>query len=125
MYSCSADKTINVWDLIEGKRIKKYKDHDGIVNSVQAARRDENVFVSSSDDMTVKLFDERVKQAVDSLKLNYQPTCATFSDTNEYVFYGGLDNQIKAWNLKNEESNEFTLIGHTDTVTGNSLTLII
>jgi Prp8 binding protein len=43
MYSCSADKTIGVWDLVEGKRIKKYKEHEGVVNSIQAAHRGEEV----------------------------------------------------------------------------------
>ena len=121
MYSWSADKTVGVWDLIEGKRIKKYKDHEGIVNSVQAPKRGEQIFVTTSDDCTVRMFDERVKQAVEKIKLNYQSTTATFSDTNEYIFYGGVDNQIKAWNVKSEETNEFSLLGHSDTITGVSL----
>lgn len=121
MYSCSADKTVAVWDLIEGKRIKKYKDHEGIVNSVQAPKRGEQMFVTTSDDWTVRLFDERIKQAASTVKLTYQATTATFSDTNDYIFYGGIDNQIKAWNLKSDESNEFNLLGHTDTITGVSL----
>ena len=124
MYTCSADKTINVWDLVEGKRIKKYKDHEGVVNSVQSAKRGESIFCSSSDDMTVRLFDERAKQAVDTTKLNYQPTSATFSDTNEYIFYGGLDNQVKAWNIKSADINEFNLLGHTDTITGKLSTIL-
>ena len=118
MYSCSADKTVSVWDLVEGKRIKKYKDHEGVVNSVQAGKRGEEVFVTTSDDCTVRLWDERTKQAAETIKLKYQTTTATFSDTNEYIFYSGLDNQIKAWNLKNQETNEYSLLGHTDTVTG-------
>ena len=86
MYSCSADKTVAVWDLIEGKRIKKYKDHEGIVNSVQAPKRGEQMFVTTSDDWTVRLFDERIKQAASTVKLTYQATTATFSDTNDYIF---------------------------------------
>lgn len=131
MYTCSADKTIGVWDLVEGKRIKKYKDHEGVVNSIQAAHRGEEVilalntlkyslqlFVTTSDDCTVRLWDERVKKAVDKTELNYQTTSAVFNDTNEYIFYGGVDNQIKAWNIGSEDREEFTLLGHVDTITG-------
>ena len=43
-----------------------------------------------------------------------------WSSTNEYVFFGGVDNSIKALNLK-KNAIEFALLGHTDTVTGISL----
>ena len=43
-----------------------------------------------------------------------------FSATNEYVFFGGLDNSIKALNLK-KNAIEFALLGHTDTITGIQL----
>ncbi len=36
---------------------------------------------------------------------------------NDYVFFGGLDNSIKALNLAKNEI-EFAMFGHTDTVTG-------
>jgi Prp8 binding protein len=36
------------------------------------------------------------------------------------VFLGGIDNQIKIYNLKKKQL-EFSLVGHTDTITGLSL----
>jgi Prp8 binding protein len=33
------------------------------------------------------------------------------------VFFGGLDNSIKALNLRNN-TIDFALLGHTDTITG-------
>ena len=47
-------------------------------------------------------------------------TSVAFNSTNEYVFFGGLDNTIKALNLKKNEV-EFWLLGHTDTITGLKL----
>lgn len=47
-------------------------------------------------------------------------TAVAFSGTNEYVFFGGLDNSIKALNLRTNEI-EFGLLGHTDTITGIAL----
>jgi Prp8 binding protein len=66
------------------------------------------------------LWDCRAKESVNSLELNYQITGVTFNNTNEIVFVAGVDNSIKAWNLKKNEI-EFSLLGHTDTVTGISL----
>jgi Prp8 binding protein len=36
---------------------------------------------------------------------------------SDYLFFGGVDNSIKAINLRKNEI-EFALLGHTDTVTG-------
>ena len=38
----------------------------------------------------------------------------------DYIFFGGLDNSIKAVNLK-KNAIEFALLGHMDTVTGLSV----
>jgi Prp8 binding protein len=38
----------------------------------------------------------------------------------EYIFFGGLDNSIKAINVK-KNAIEFALLGHLDTVTGISV----
>lgn len=39
IYSCSADKTVCIWDIYEAKRIKKLKGHEGIINSIDSSRR--------------------------------------------------------------------------------------
>lgn len=73
--------------------------------------------VSGSDDYTVKIWDARVRNFISSYELNYQLTSVSFNLTNDYVFFGGLDNSIKALNLR-KNVIEFALLGHTDTVTG-------
>lgn len=47
-------------------------------------------------------------------------TAVAFSGGNEYVFFGGIDNSIKALNLRKNEV-EFGLLGHTDSITGISV----
>jgi len=76
--------------------------------------------VSGSDDNTVKIWDARAKNFISSYELNYQITSVSFNNTNDYVFFGGIDNSIKALNLK-KNAVEFVLLGHTDTVTGIQL----
>jgi len=120
LYSCSADKTFSSWDITEGIRIKKYRGHEGIVNSIDASQTGSDIAVTAGDDFAVKLWDLRAKEAVMEQKMNYQVTAVRFSQTNEYVFFGGLDNQIKAWNVK-ANSIEFSLLGHKNTITGIAL----
>ena len=101
------------------------KGHQGVVNCIDTMRRPgstcNEMIVSVSDDFTVKLWDERTKNFIASYELDYQITSVAFSKgSSDYVFVGGLDNTIKAINLK-KNAIEFALIGHTDTVTGVSV----
>ena len=50
------------------------------------------------------------------MELKYQITSVAISD--KYIFYGGVDNSIKAWNLVSGNFLEFALLGHKDTITG-------
>jgi len=76
------------------------------------------VIVTGSDDMSVRVWDERDRHAVSTYEMDYQVTSVDMN--NEYVFFGGLDNTIKAVNRK-KNAIEFACLGHTDTVTGVSL----
>ena len=120
LYSCGADRTLCMWNIAEGVRVKKYRDHENIVNSVDATKMGSEMIATASDDFTVKLWDPKEKIPILVNKVNYQATCVRFSENNEYVFFGGLDNQIKAWNIRTN-TIEYSLIGHTDTVTGIAL----
>jgi Prp8 binding protein len=66
------------------------------------------------------MWDERVRNFVASYELDYQLTSVAFSRggmAGDYIFFGGLDNSIKAINVK-KNAIEFSLLGHLDTVTG-------
>lgn len=47
-------------------------------------------------------------------------TAVTFNDTAEQIISGGIDNDIKVWDLR-KNAILYKLKGHTDTVTGLSL----
>lgn len=45
----------------------------------------------------------------------------TFNDTAEQVISAGIDNQVKIWDLRKPTQPAYMLPGHTDTITGISL----
>lgn len=64
----------------------------------------------------------------------YQITTVAFSDTAEHVFTSGIENVIKAWDVRNQKVSLFhvtciaeaskvvmSMAGHSDTVTGLQL----
>eukprot|EP00898_Chlorokybus_atmophyticus_P005080 jgi/Chlat1/5573/Chrsp369S00849 len=118
--SCSPDKSIRAWDAQTGKQIKKMAEHSSYVNSCCPARRGPPLVVSGSDDGTAKLWDLRVRGAVQTFPDKYQITAVSFSDASDKVYTGGIDNDIKVWDLRKTEV-AMRLQGHTDTVTGMRL----
>ncbi|OON18374.1 WD domain, G-beta repeat protein, partial [Opisthorchis viverrini] len=50
----------------------------------------------------------------------YTVLAVTFSDTAEIIFSGGIDNVVKGWDLRKLDAS-MLLTGHTDTVTGLSV----
>ncbi len=76
--------------------------------------------VSGSDDASVKVWDTRQRGVVHQFEESYQITSVSFNDTSDKVFAGGIDNQIKVYDLRKQEL-DYVLQGHTDTITGLSL----
>ncbi|CDS02965.1 hypothetical protein LRAMOSA00367 [Lichtheimia ramosa] len=120
LFSCSADKTVAIWDATTGERVRRWKGHTLVVNSCQVARRGPETVVSGSDDGCIKLWDSRSKEAVQNFQDKYQVTSVCFSDAGDMVYTGGLDNEIKVWDIR-KKAVAYTLSGHLDTITGIAL----
>jgi Prp8 binding protein len=116
LYTASVDKTVGVWDVATGSRIKRLKGHTKFVNSVGETKKGEPFVVSGSDDCQVRVWDVRRRGSVVNLNSEYQVTAVCFGESQEQVISGGIDNEIKMWDLRNA-SVSYTLKGHTDSVT--------
>jgi Prp8 binding protein len=55
LMSASADKTLGIWDAETGRRMKSYKGHQAIVNSVCPVTKGPLLLVSGGDDKCVKV----------------------------------------------------------------------
>lgn len=120
IYTCSADKTVCIWDLYAGKRIKKLKGHENIVNSIDSSKKGQDMIISCGDDNQVILWDTRTKTPSFTEKFKFQLTSVVFSHNNDQIYIGGIDNVVKIYDLRKKQV-ENMLIGHTDTITGLTL----
>ncbi|GAQ79803.1 U5 snRNP-specific protein-like factor and related proteins [Klebsormidium nitens] len=118
--TASSDETVRVWDAETGKQVKKLVDHSSFVNSISVARRGPPLVVSGSDDGTAKLWDQRQRGVLQTFPEKYQVLAVSFSDAADKVYTGGIDNDIKVWDIRKNEVT-MTLSGHQDTITGMSL----
>eukprot|EP00884_Botryococcus_braunii_P019166 jgi/Botrbrau1/5933/Bobra.0366s0107.1 len=115
--SASPDKTVRAWDAITGQQVKKAAEHTNFVNSCCPLRHGPPMFVSGSDDATVKVWDLRVRRSVQTLSERFQILAVSFSDAGDQVYSAGIETLIKAWDLRKSEP-VLTLAGHSDSVTG-------
>ena len=122
LVSCSSDKVVSLWDADKGIRLRKMEDHDAIVNCCNVDKFNPHCVVSGSDDCTAILWDTRSKETM-SLYHDYQVTSAALAEDAKTIYTGGIDNIIRKWDLRKGEPEHatMTMAGHTDTVTGLSV----
>uniref|UniRef100_A0A7S3LM15 Anaphase-promoting complex subunit 4 WD40 domain-containing protein n=1 Tax=Aplanochytrium stocchinoi TaxID=215587 RepID=A0A7S3LM15_9STRA len=116
--SASADKTVGIWDVETGNRLRKLADHNGVVNSIATARLDEHLLVSGSDDCTAKLWDPRQKSCTFSFDHEYQVFSVRLNSVGTTMYSAGLDGLIRVWDVKKPLDPIIVLKGHSDLVTG-------
>lgn len=120
LFSCSADKTVIIWDSATASRIKKLRKHQSYVNSIAASPIDANLLASVSDDCHINIWDLRKRNCAMTFKDKYQLTSVTFNKISDQVIVGGIENSINVWDLK-RGGLHYSLSGHMDTITGLSV----
>jgi Prp8 binding protein len=92
LYSCSSDSLISYWDLVTGERIKKYRGHKSIVNSISVSKRGNEMVASVSDDGTLKVWDRN--GIVKDFKTEFPLVSVAFSQDASLVYCSGVDSTI-------------------------------
>ncbi|KAI5477429.1 WD repeat protein, Prp8 binding protein [Pseudohyphozyma bogoriensis] len=114
----STDHTVFLYDLKSGTVIRRFRGHRGIVNAVdvQKGASGNKLIASASDDGTVRIWSEEVKEEVDLIELGYPITSVKWSPDGQTLYIGGLDNDIHIFSLSTHAIS-YSLRGHTDTIT--------
>jgi Prp8 binding protein len=63
-----------------------------------------------------KLWDSRQKEAIDFIETEFPITAVALSEAGNELFSGGIDNDIKVWDIR-KKTVAYSMLGHTDTVT--------
>ncbi|KAI5401458.1 hypothetical protein KIW84_066068 [Lathyrus oleraceus] len=90
---------------------KKMVEHLSYVNSCCPSRRGPPLVASGSDDGTAKLWDMRQRGSIQTFPDKYQITAVSFCDASDKIYTGGIDNDVKIWDLRKGEVI-MTLQGH-------------
>lgn len=116
LFSASADMHLASWDLTSGQRIRRYVGHEEIINTLDISKRGEETLISGSDDGTIGIWDPRTKNAVDYIETQFPITAVAVSEAGNEIFSGGIDNDIKVWDIR-KKGVVYSMLGHQDTIT--------
>lgn len=116
LFSASADMHLASWDLTSGQRIRRYVGHEEVINTLDISRRGEETLISGSDDGTIGIWDPRTKNAVDYIETQFPITAVAISEAGNEIYSGGIDNDIKVWDIR-KKGVVYSMLGHQDTIT--------
>ena len=102
---CVSDKRIRLWSVNKSKvkKLKSISAHSQVVSGILLFK---NYFISSSEDKSIKVWDQSTKKCVSVLVKNDSPiTCMTIKQDESKLFFGSADGSIKSVSLEGITSN--------------------
>jgi len=124
LYTVSADKSLAYTDLTTGTRVRKLREHHGMINSVDRTIAGGTELVATgADDGTVKVWEggtEGDKHPVGEFTIGCPVTAVCWGADGNSLYIGALDNEIHVCDLR-KQAQVYTLTGHMDTPTSISL----
>ncbi|MBF26020.1 MAG: hypothetical protein CMP49_05875 [Flavobacteriales bacterium] len=104
--------SLNLWDLEQEKLIKTIDAHKKFINNITFHRK-KNLFLTCSQDSTIKLWSFYSNKILDSLKIQHIPTLSFFRKKNNNYFVCTNNGLIFEKNPKKEEIIEIINLDET------------
>lgn len=120
--ACSADATIKVFDISDGKLVCELAGHTKGISDVAFLPINSNILASCSDDLTIRIWSLTKQKCVRILKKHtYHVTVIRFTTKGNILVSGSADETITIWDLSNGKTLK-TLAAHLDPVSSLSIT---
>ncbi|TXT15615.1 hypothetical protein VHUM_00118 [Vanrija humicola] len=120
IYSGGADGYLIATDLKTGERLARYAAHFGPLNSIAVTvSGGRELVLTGGDDGLVRVWDLAIDSKEPVAEFDDGRDCPVtaveWSADGNQCFAGGVDNEIKVWDLRTEKVL-YSLHGHTDTI---------
>ncbi|SCM00707.1 conserved Plasmodium protein, unknown function [Plasmodium chabaudi chabaudi] len=113
--SVSADHNAFLWDVEIEQKIRSFKSHTSVINSLNII--DYNIFATCSDDGSLKFWDFRNKNCIYTIQDNFPLLCVCGNKKGDTIYASSVDNTIKIFDTKTYQLKD-TLKGHKDYISG-------
>lgn len=99
--SCGGDRQVYHWDISTGKVIRKYRGHDGAVNSVKYSWNNE-VLVSGGYDAAVKVWDCRSRSSdpIQTMRTFKDSVMSVIATKNSQIVAGSVDGTVRLFDVR-------------------------
>lgn len=109
IHSCSADKSINTYDLETEKRVKSLTTTNGFHTSMTQRKDHELELITAGGGSPILFWDCDETQPVAAIQYPYKVTTLEISPSGKHLAFGTETNEVFVYSLKS--LNEFTLLG--------------
>lgn len=116
LFSCSADRTIKIWNTNRGQLKSTLTGHTDSVLTLAISSSD-RFLISGSTDKTIRIWDLTIPDSKPQILTGHDNwvTAIAITSDDKYLVSGSTDSTIKLWNLKTQEL-VYTLTDHSDSV---------
>ena len=115
--SAEGDGKINVWRNVDGEQtiVRTLPGHDKTISLIKYSP-DGQIIASASWDNTVKLWDAKTGELINTLKHKDAVNSIAFRPDSQSLISGTEDNNIYIWHILKQPKTPKVLTGHTDSI---------